>query len=112
MNGLLSLHKIVRNVMHHKDICSSFGIVVDFDVDRTTSTSGNLEFPSMTTNRYSPVGNGPHSNQCEEYATELVVVVSFEGGLGVSPDCSLDTADISRSFPLPIGQYLEPHLFP
>ena len=32
----------------------------------------------MTTNRYSPVGNGPQ-NQGEGYAMVLVVVVSFEG---------------------------------
>ena len=37
----------------------------------------------------------------------LVVVVSFKGDLGVSPDCLLYTEDISQLFYLPIDQYLE-----
>ena len=48
-----------------------------------------------------------HRNQCEECATVLVVVVSFKGDLGVSPDCLLYTEDISQLFYLPIDQYLE-----
>ena len=75
--GLLSPHKTVGMPCVTK-IRSSFGIVVDADVDRTILTSRNLEYASMTTNRYSPVGNGPQ-NQGEGYAMVLVVVVSFEG---------------------------------
>ena len=41
-----------KNAMCHRD---KF-IVVDADVDCTTSTPENLEYASMTTNRYSLVG--------------------------------------------------------
>ena len=40
-------------------ILSNFGITVDALVDRTISTSGYLEYRSITTSKYSPVGNGP-----------------------------------------------------
>ena len=62
VNGdLLSLHNTVGMPCVAK-IHSSFGIVVDADVDCTTSTSRNLEYASMTTNRYSLVGNGPQKS--------------------------------------------------
>ena len=41
--------------MCHKDTFTSFGIVVDADVDRTNSTSRSLEYALIATNRYSSV---------------------------------------------------------
>ena len=41
------------------NILSSFGIALDALVERTISTSGYLEYLSITTRRYFPDGNGP-----------------------------------------------------
>ena len=38
---------------------SNLGIIAAAEVDWTTWASGNLELASVTTSRYSPVGNGP-----------------------------------------------------
>ena len=86
---------------------TSFGFVVDSDVDRTISTSRSLEYALIATN----ISWGmEHRNQCAGYATVLVVVVSSEGGLGVFLDYLLDMADISQF--LPIGQCQETTTFP
>ena len=65
MNGdQLSLHKTV-GVPCVAKVCSNFGIVVDADVDRTISTSRSLEYASIATKRYSPVGNGTQKSMCK-----------------------------------------------
>ncbi len=56
--GPLSLIRI-SGIPCRANIPSNFGIVDLADVDVTISTSGYLLYASMTTSKYSPVGNGP-----------------------------------------------------
>ena len=41
------------------NIISSFGIIACANVDFAMSTSGYLEYKSITTNKYSPHGSNP-----------------------------------------------------
>lgn len=43
-------------------ILSNFGVTQLADVERTISTSGNHEYASMITNKYSPEGKGPQNS--------------------------------------------------
>lgn len=49
-------------ITNNEKILSNRGITDLADVDRSTSTTGYLEWSSITTNRYSPVGNGPQKS--------------------------------------------------
>lgn len=49
-------------IPNNEKILSNRGITDLADEDRSTSTTGYLEWSSITTNRYSPVGNGPQKS--------------------------------------------------
>ena len=52
-------------------ILSNFGIMALADVDRTKSTSGNREYASMTTNKYTHQLEMDHKNPCGVYTKSV-----------------------------------------
>jgi hypothetical protein len=56
--GSIAAFEKGRDAMNRKDLVS-FGITVEALVEWTISTSGNREYLSARTRRYSPVGRGP-----------------------------------------------------
>lgn len=65
-------------IPNNEKILSNRGITDLADVDRSTSTTGYLEWSSITTNRYSPVGNGPQKS----------AETRDQGSSGISVICS------------------------
>ena len=65
------------------------GMMVLADVECTISNSGNCEYASVTTKRYSPVGNGS-KNPYAQCAKVLVATKTSEEGLNDFLNCLLD----------------------